>query len=484
MSRPTSAGGATQAPAPRVAGGARVALALLATSQFLLILDAGIVNVALPSIERDLGFAPQDLSWVVNGYVLTFGGLLLLGGRLADLAGRRRLFIIGVALFAAASLAGALAPAATWLVAARAVQGAGAALAAPAALALLMTLFGEGPQRARALAVFGVVAGLGGASGSLLGGVLTELVGWRAVLWINVPIGAAMIALAPRSLPDGRGPDRDRDRGGRFDLVGAVTVTAGLGLLVYAFVQAAEAGWASPATLALVGMSAVLLAGFVVIEWRAANPMLPLGLFRLRLLRGANVVMAFLTMAIMPMFFLLSVYLQRVYGWGPVGTGLGFLPIVATMIAFNRVAPAVVARLGLRTTLAVGLFVSGVGLAWLSRLAGPEGNYLTDLLAPGVVTGVGFGLAFVAAMVAATTGAPESLSGLAAGLVNTSQQVGTALGIAALVSLSAAQAAAHAAGGATYPAALTGGLSVALLAAAGIAAAGGVLAVLLIPART
>ena len=454
-----------------------LALALLAATQFVLILDAAIVNVALPSIGRDLRFAPDDLSWVANAYILTFGGFLLLGGRVADLAGRRRMFVVGLALFVAASMLGALAPSALWLIVARAMQGLGAALVSPAALSLVMTLFDEGPERNRALGVFGAVAGSGAAAGSILGGLLTDWFGWQAVLYVNVPIGAVAIALAPRLLPASRaaGPGRS------FDLAGAVSVTAGLALLVYALVDANDTGWASAQTLTLGALALALIAAFVVIEARAAHPLVPPGIFRLRTLRGANIVAVLLTMAMFPMFFFLTLYLQHVLGYGPIRAGLGQLPIALTIAVMAGVTSRLVTRFGFKAPLVAGLLVVGAGLAWFSQLSAPGGTYVADILGPSILSGVGGALVFISVTIAATTGARAHEAGLASGLINTTQQVGGALGLALLVAVATARTdAVLAAGGQSPAVALTEGFQAALLAGAGIAVVAALLASVLV----
>lgn len=457
-----------------------IALALLATTQFVLILDAAIVNVALPSIGRDLGFAREDLSWVTNAYVLTFGGFLLLGGRVADLAGRRRLFVAGLGLFIAASLAGSLAVSALWLVLARAGQGLGAALVSPAALSLVMTLFPEGAQRNKALGIWGAMAASGGAAGSVIGGVLTQWLGWQAVLYVNVPIGLIAIALAPRLLPKARSVDGPRT----FDVAGAVSVTAGLALLVYALVDANDAGWGSGQTLGLGALALALIGAFVVIESQSAHPLVPLGIFRLRTLRGANMLTVLTTMAMFPMFFFVTLYLQEVLGYGPVLAGLGGVPLALTLAGGAQLAPRVVTRIGVKTPLVVGFLVTSAGLAWLSRISATGGGFVTEVLGPSVVIGLGAPLAFVSGMIAATSGAPASQAGLASGLINTSQQIGGALGLAALVAVVTARTQAVTAAGVGAPAlAFNEGLQAGLLGGAVVTLVAALLATVLISPR-
>ncbi|MEA2455138.1 MAG: hypothetical protein QOI45_1400, partial [Thermoleophilaceae bacterium] len=445
-----------------------LALALLASTQFVLILDAAIVGVALPSIGRDLHFAREDLSWVANAYTLMFGGFLLLGGRVADLLGRRRLFIAGLMLFSAASLAGALAQSALWLVLARGVQGLGAAIISPAALSLVMTLFREGAERNKALGVWGAVAGSGGAAGVILGGVLTEWLGWEAVLYVNVPIGIAAALLATRLLPEGR-----EDAGTRsFDVAGAVSVTAGLTLFVYALVDANDAGWGSVQTLGLGAAALVLLASFVAIERRALRPLVPLAIFANKALRGANVVSLAMTMAMFPMFFFLTFYTQQVLGYSPIEAGFAQLPIALSIIVSAGLASQVVTRLGYKTTMVAGLIVASVGLVWFGQIS-PDGSFLSDVLGPSIVVGFGVAFGFVSATIAATTGVSGQQAGLASGLVNTSQQIGGALGLAILVAIATARTDAV---DAAQRIALTEGYQAGFLGGAALALLGAVLA--------
>ncbi|WP_449062744.1 MFS transporter [Planomonospora algeriensis] len=331
------------------------ALALLVTTQFVLVLDSTIVGVALPSIARDLDLAQEDLSWVNNAYVLVFGGFLMLGGRLADLAGRRRVFVAGLLLFTLASLAGGLAPTPGVLIACRAVQGLASALVAPAALSLLMTVFPDGtPQekarRNRALGVYGAVSGAGGAAGMVLGGLLTDGFGWEAVFYVNVPIGVAGALLAPVLLP----PGRAGERGGGFDLAGATTVTAGLALLVYVLVGTERNGWASAQTLGLGGLAVALLAAFAWIETRSGQPLVPLGIFRRRTLRGANLVGALIPMGVIPSIFFLTLYTQQVLGFSPLASGLALAPLALSVVLAATTVGRFLARLGLRLATAAG----------------------------------------------------------------------------------------------------------------------------------
>jgi EmrB/QacA subfamily drug resistance transporter len=456
------------------------ALSLLAATQFVLVLDASIVNVALPSIGRDLGVAPADLSWVVNAYILMFGGFLLLGGRVADYLGHRRLYGSGLILFTAASLAGALAQSGLWLVIARGLQGLGAALVSPAALALLMTLFNEGAERSKALGVWAALGGSGGAAGAILGGVLTDGLGWQAVLLVNVPVGAAAVALTPRLLPESR-TSRAGARG--FDLAGAVSVTAGLGLLVYALLDANDAGFRSAQTLVLGGAALVLLLGFVAIERGSQRPLVPLRIFGNRPLRGANLVTLLNTGAMFPMFFFITLYTQDVLGYSAVQSGLAQLPLAATIAASATLAPRVVARVGYKATLMVGLAVVAGGLWWFGAVS-PDGSFPGDLLGPSLVVGIGAGAVWVSSMVAATSGAGPAEAGLASGLINTSQQLGGALGIAALVAVATARTASMLQDGADRLVALTEGFRTGFAGGALVAAAGAALAALLLSSTT
>ncbi|GAA2164834.1 MFS transporter [Actinomadura napierensis] len=442
-----------------------LALALLVTVQFVLVLDASIVNVALPSIGRALHFDQADLSWVGNAYTLAFGGFLLFGGRVADLAGRRRMFVAGIALFTAASLAGGLAPGAGALVGARAVQGLGAALVAPAEFSLIMTLFTDGPERNRALGLFGAI----------LGGLLTDWLGWEAVLFVNVPIGAAAIALAPVLLPEAR----DRTVRG-FDLLGAAAVTGGLALLVYTLVDANNAGWDSARTYLRGAGAVVLLVAFVAIEARVRHPLVPLGVFRSRSLRGGNLAAVLATMAVFPMFYVMTLYLQQVKGYGPIRAGLGQLPVAVTMAFGAGAGSRLVTRFGARAPLAAGLATVAAGLAWFARMSA-TGHYAVDVLGPALVMGIGGGLMFVSVTVAATAGASAEESGLASGLINTTQQVGGALGLAVVVAVSTA-ATRHSS--ARVPVvALTDGFQAGMLASAGAALVAALVALLLVPGR-
>ncbi len=340
------------------------ALLLLAMTQFVIVIDASIVNVALPSIGAALHFSRVDLSWVVNAYTLTFGGFLLLGGRLSDLLGRRRMFMVGLIVFSLASLAGGLAQSEAWLITARAIQGLGAAIVSPAALSIITNTFSEGAERNRALGVWGAVAGAGGAAGVLLGGLLTSGLSWRWVLFVNVPIGLIAALLAPRILDESRSEDGTEG----FDVPGAVTVTAGLALLVYAVVEAVSVGWGSTTTLLRLAGAALLLVAFVVIELRQRHPLMPFTIFRLRTLRGADIVGLLVGMSLFSMFFFISLYLQEVLHFSPIQAGLSYLPLSIGIILSAGAASALVTRIGFKPTLIAGLLLIAVGLVWFSRV--------------------------------------------------------------------------------------------------------------------
>jgi EmrB/QacA subfamily drug resistance transporter len=455
-----------------------LALALLAAAQFVVILDASIVNVALPSIGRDLHFSQDDLSWVVNAYVLVFGGFLLLGGRLADLLGRRRLFIVGLIVFAAASLAGGLAQSEGWLIAARAVQGLGAALLSPAALSLVTVLFAEGSERNKAMGVWGAVAGSGGAVGVLLGGMLTEWAGWEWVLFVNVPIGIAAAFLAPRLLPE------SRNEGERhFDVAGAVSITAGLSLLVYTLVDANDAGWTSTKTLGLGAIALALIAGFYVIERRQKAPLVPFpGIFRIRTITGINVSAVLVAAALFSMFFFISLYMQNVLGFSPIETGLAYLPLAVGIIIAAGGSAGLVTRFGFKPVLITGLIVTAGGLVWFSQVS-PDGSYVGDVLFPSMLAAVGLGLAFVSMTVAAVSGVEPHEAGLASGLINTSQQIGGALGLAILATVANSRIDDLTASGSPMNVALTEGFQSAFLVGAGLAIAGAVLAAVLVSGK-
>jgi EmrB/QacA subfamily drug resistance transporter len=457
-----------------------LALVLLAMTQFVIVIDASIVNVALPSIGAHLHFARVDLSWVVNAYVLTFGGFLLLGGRMADLLGRRRMFMLGLVVFSLASFAGGIAQSEGWLIAARAVQGLGAAIVSPAALSIITVTFAEGAERNRALGIWGAVAGAGGAAGVLLGGILTSGLSWRWVLFVNVPIGLAAALLAPRTLHESRAEDGTTT----FDLPGAVTVTAGLSLLVYAVVDTVNSGWGSTATLLRLAGAAVLLIAFLGIELRSRHPLMPVSIFRLRTLRGANIVGLLVGMSLFSMFFFISLYLQDVMHYSPIKTGISYLPLAVGIIISAGAAAQLVTRVGFKSPLIAGMLLIAAGLFWFSQVPGTGGSFGADVLGPSLLAAVGLGLSFVPVTIAAVTGTKPHEAGLASGLINTSEQVGGALGLAILATVanSRTQSLFHA-GVHSSAVALTKGYDRAFLVGAGFAVAGAILAAVLISSR-
>ncbi|MET0927517.1 MAG: MFS transporter [Solirubrobacterales bacterium] len=454
-----------------------IALALLCVAQFVVVLDASIVNVALPTIGSDLGFSQDNLSWVINAYVLTFGGFLLLGGRLADLLGRRRVFMSGLVLFALASLVGGFAESEGALIAARAVQGLGAALLSPAALSIVTTTFSDGAERNKALGAWGAVAGSGGAAGVLLGGVLTEYAGWEWVLWVNVPIGIVAALLAPRLIRESHAESETRS----FDVAGAVSVTAGLTMLVYALVEAPNAGWGSGQTIGLLAGAVALLAAFAVIESRSAAPLVPFSIFRMRTLTGANVVGILTGASLFSMFFFITLYLQEVLDYSAIETGLAYLPLAVTIILTAGIASQLVTRIGFKPVLAGGMLLIAVGLLWFGQIS-VDGSFAADVLGPSLLAAAGLGFAFVPVTIAAVSGVEPREAGLASGLINTSQQVGGALGLALLSTVAFTQIndAAAAAGGALSPDALTDGYGDAFMVGAGIALLGFVATLVLI----
>jgi len=453
---------------------------LLAMTQFVLVIDASIVNVALPTIGRALHFSQDDLTWVVNAYTLTFGGFLLLGGRLADLVGRRRMFISGLLLFTLASFAGGLAQSESWLIAARAAQGLGGAIVSPAALSIVTTTFAEGPERNRALGVWGAVAGAGGAVGVLLGGVLTTGLSWRWVLFVNVPIGLTCALLAPRVISESRAQANTR----AFDVPGAITATAGLALLVYALVDAVNAGWGSAATLGRLAGAAGLLAVFLAIEARQRAPLMPFSIFRLRTLRGADTVALLIGMSLFSMFFFVSLYMQQVLHYSPLRTGVSYLPLAVGIIIAAGTASAAVTRIGFKPVLVSGLLLLAGALLWFSRVPAGGGSYAGDLLGPMLLAAFGLGLSFVPVTIAGMTGTRPHQAGLASGLLNTAQQVGGALGLALLASVANSRTQALLSGGQHHlKVALTMGFQRAFMIGSAFAVTGALLALVLISSR-
>jgi EmrB/QacA subfamily drug resistance transporter len=456
-----------------------LALILLCSAQFVVVLDASIVNVALPSIGKALDFSEANLPWVVNAYVLTFGGFLLLGGRTADLLGRRRVFMAGLLLVAVASLAAGFSATEGQLIAARAAQGLGAAIISPAALSIVTTTFSDGAERNRALGVWGAVAGSGGAAGVLLGGVLTDGLGWEWVLWVNVPVSLIAFALTPGLIAETRADSEKRV----FDVAGAVTITAALSILVYAVVDATSAGWGSSQTIGLIALSAVLLASFVAIELRTAKPLVPFSIFRIRTLTGANVVGLLVGASLFSMFFFISLYMQQVLGYSAIHAGLSYLPLALAIMASAGVASQLVTRFGYKPVLAIGLLFIVIGLTWFSRVS-VGGSFTTDILGPSLFAAAGLGFAFVTTTIAAVSGVEESEAGLASGLINTSQQIGGALGLALLSTLATSRTEDVLSSGTSSLAnGLTEGFQSAFLGGAAIALLGFVLTLILIRGR-
>ena len=453
------------------------ALAVLALAQFMVIMDTSIIGVALPDIRADLGFTPEDLSWVFNAYVIAFGGLLLLGGRLSDLVGAKRVFALGWAVLAAGSLAAGLADATGVEVAARAVQGAGAALIAPSALTLLMMLFGHDPKELmKAFAIYGAAAPAGGTAGVFLGGVIAEWLTWPWVFFINIPVALGALALTPSLMPAASA------RRGSVDVVGSVLATGGLATLVFAIVRAPEQRWGSTATLLVGAAGLAALTLFVVAQQARREPLVRLGIFRTPDLAAANVAQVLLGAAWVPMWFFLNLYLQQVLGFGAFEGGAALLPMtVAIMLGMVVVAPRVMARVGAKWMVVGGLLVLAGGLVLLS-LARADGSFAVDVLPASLVAAGGMALAFIPSLQTAISSARPEEGGLASGIVNTSYQVGSALGLAAMTAL----AAAHGAGVLGDPVALTDGYTAAFLGAAGIAAVGAVVAAVTLrrPAET
>jgi EmrB/QacA subfamily drug resistance transporter len=443
-------------------------LVLCCVAQFMIILDVSIVNVALPSISNELGFTPVTLSWVVNAYTLAFAGFLLLGGRAADLLGRREVFAGGLALFALASLAGGLAQGEATLVAARAAQGLGGAVVAPASLSILTTSFAEGPDRNRALGLWGAMGAVGGASGAVLGGVLTEALSWRWILIINLPIGLAGAVAALRVV---RGTGRDRGAARDFDLAGALSGTAGLVALTYGIVGTEQHGWGSARTLITLALGALLLGVFVLIEGRlATRPLMPLRLFSSRLLSGANVVVFCLGAAAFAMWYFVTLYLQDVLGYTPIEAGLAMLPMPIAIAACTQAATRLTGRLGPGRVLGGGMTLIGIGMLLFARVPA-DGHWAADVLLPGLLTAAGIGFSFVPVTIAATAGVRREEAGLASGVVNTSRQMGGSVGLALLATIATRHTAAVA-GTVSHAEALTQGYHRAFLTGAAFALAG------------
>jgi EmrB/QacA subfamily drug resistance transporter len=433
------------------------AFALLAVSFFMTVIDLTIVNVSLPTIGRDLHFSATNLQWVVTAYALTFGGFMLLGGRAADLLGRRRILMVGLSLFTAASLGAALSTGEVSLIAARAVQGLGAALMLPAALSIVMNMFAEGAERNKALGIWGGLGAGGATVGVIAGGLLTRYAGWQYIFYLNVPIGAAALALAPRIVPDSRLATTRR----RFDALGAIAGTGGLVLLVDAIAQAPQYGWSATRTVALLAASAALLATFLVIENRVQEPLLPLSIFQMRTLAGANAAGLLLGGSFFAFIFVGTLYMQEVLHYSALQTGLAWLAASLTSIVLAGISQALVTRGGAKVVMAIGMTLIGAGVLWASQVP-VHGHFLANLAGPFVVAGAGTAFAFIPISIAALAGVSEHQAGLASGLLNTSQQLGGAIGIAIASSLAASHTQTLVHAGAAAPAALTGGFQQAL----------------------
>src|SRR5829696_870731 len=455
------------------------ALILLCMAQFIVVLDASIVNVALPSIGKDLDFSEANLPWVVNAYVIAFGGFLLLGGRAADLLGRRRVFMAGLAIVGIASLFAGFATTQGQLIAARAAQGLGAAIVSPAALSIITTLFKDGSERNKALGAWGAVAGSAGAAGVLLGGILTDGLGWEWVLWVNVPVAAIAFAFTPGLIPESRSESATR----HFDAAGAVTVTAGLSLLAYALLDASNSGWGSTKIVSLLALSVALIGIFVAIELRSKAPLVPFRIFRLRTLTGANVVGVLLGASLFSMFYFISLYMQQVLGYSAIHAGLSYLPLAVTIIVAAGIGGQFVTRFGFKPILAIGMAFVAVGLVWWSQVS-VGGGFLTDILGASLLAAIGLGFGFVTSTIAAVSGVDQHEQGLASGLINTSQQIGGALGLAVLSTIATSRTdSVMAAGHSTVANGLTEGFQSAFLGGAVIALLGFVATLILIRTR-
>jgi EmrB/QacA subfamily drug resistance transporter len=431
----------------------------------MVVLDVSIVNVALPSIQTDLNFAPENLQWVISGYALTFGGFLLLGGRVGDLLGRRRLFMVGLGAFALFSLACGLATSEGMLIAFRALQGLAGAILSPSVFSIVSVTFREGSERNKALGILGAIAGSGAAIGVLAGGVLTQYAGWEWIFFVNVPIGVGALFFVPRFVRESRATDMTR----HFDTAGAVTVTASLMLLVYGLTQSTNVGWSSGRTIGVLIASVALMATFIWIEARSRSPLVPLSFFRRRTPTGANVIGFGLGTMVFGMFFLLSLYMQQVLGFSALKTGVGYLAVALTAVAASGAAQALVTRLGVKPVLITGLVLLGVGQLYFTQVS-VNGSYVSDLLPGFILIGIGLGFSFVPVSIAALAGVTGRDAGLASGLINTSQQIGGALGLAILTTIATTHTDNLLASGEQRAQAFTSGYSYAFWAGVGFAA--------------
>jgi EmrB/QacA subfamily drug resistance transporter len=454
-------------------------LAVVAVTEFMVILDASIVNIALPTIKRDIGISQQSLSWILNAYILTFGGFLLLGGRLADRLGRRLVFMMGIGVFSGASLVCGLAQSEGMLLVARGFQGLGGAMVSPAALSIILTTFAEGKERNHALAVWSAVAGAGGAVGLLFGGVLVDALGWRSVFFVNVPMGAAVLALAPRIVPESRAEAVAKSG---YDVEGAVTITLGTIALVFTLMNASRWGWTSVRSIVGFVASAVLLAAFVVIERRHEDPLVPLRIFSNRSLSAADATLLVMAAALFGIFFFLTLYLQQVLGFSATETGVAYLPLSLTIIVASAVASRLVDCFTPKPVLVAGLLITIGGFALLATLSGHD-DYGSHVVPAMIMLGVGPGISFVPITIAGTSGVALADSGLASGLLNATQQVGGALGLAILSTVATHRTTSALHAGLALPAALTHGYRSVFVVSGGLVAVGGVVSIALLPGR-
>ena len=459
-----------------------IGLAVIVAAQFMVVLDVAIVNVALPTIKTDLHFSQDSLQWVVTAYSILFGGVLLLGGRMADLLGRRRMFMVGLALFTVSSLLDGLAWSEGSLITFRSLQGLGAALLSPAALSILTTTFEEGRDRNLALGIWGAVSGSGAAAGVLLGGALTSALSWSWIFFINVPVGLLVFALAPRLLDESRADVFRR----HFDIPGAASITGGLMLLVYAMTRAAQHGWGSAETVALLIASAALILAFVGIELRSQAPLLPMRLFRLRTLSGSNLSGLLLGGAVFSQFFLLTLYMQQVLHYSALQTGVAYVALTLAIVIFANVSQTLTLRVGIRRVLPIGLLLVATGLVLYARLP-VDGHYFWDLFPPFLLSGIGMSFSFIPITIGGLTGIKASDAGIASGLINTSQQVGGAIGVAVATTIAATYTSryldAHPGTAPTDGAALTHGFAVAFYVLAGVAALAAIAAAILVESK-
>src|SRR4051794_23040290 len=453
-------------------------LSVLVVAQFMVVLDVAIVNVALPTIKNDLHFSEGGLQWVITAYAIVFGGVLLLGGRMADLLGRRRIFMLGMAVFTIFSLLDGLAWSSSSLIAFRGLQGLGAALLSPAALSILTTEFEEGRERNVALGIWGAASGSGGAAGVLLGGALTSAFSWSWIFFINVPVGVLVLAVTPWLLRESRAALDHR----YFDTAGAASITGGLMLLVYAMTRATQHGWATTETIGLLAGSAALIVGFVVIELRSKAPLLPMGIFRLRTLAASNISGLLLAAAVFSQFFLLTLYMQQVLHYSALKTGVAYVALTLSIIGFSAVSQALATRIGIRRVLPIGLLLSAAGLVLYAQLP-VHGHYFWDLFPAFLLSGIGLALAFVPMSIGALTGVQQSEAGIASGLINTSQQIGGAIGVAAATTIATTftrhYVSAHPGATALGGNALTHGFQITFYVLAALAVVGAVVSALL-----